>query len=145
MLIVFKYLLKLLFTYTFAKKNMRNSCIRVLADINQINNCKSRLTELSYSFEKLSRALSLTGNEVRLKILFLLNEEGELCPCDLSDILNMTVPAISQHIRKLKDGDIIIARKTGQTIFYHINQEFDSLLIPLFGKINTPNQKVQSI
>jgi DNA-binding transcriptional ArsR family regulator len=124
---------------------MANTCIRVLADINQINNCKCRLTELSNSFEKLSKALSLTGNEVRLKILFLLNEEGELCPCDLSDILNMTVPAISQHIRKLKDGNIIIARKTGQTIFYRINQEFDSLLIPLFEKINSPNQKVQSI
>ena len=114
---------------------MTNTCIRVLADINQINNCKSRLTELSLSFEKMSKALSLTGNEVRLKILFLLNEEGELCPCDLSDILNMSVPAISQHIRKLKDGNLIIARKTGQTIFYRINKEFNSLLIPLFGKI----------
>jgi len=92
---------------------------------------------LSGSFEKLSHALSLAGNDVRLKILFLLHEEGELCPCDLSDILNMTVPAISQHLRKLKDGNIVIARKTGQTIFYRINQSFNSLLIPLFDKVDT--------
>jgi DNA-binding transcriptional ArsR family regulator len=107
-----------------------------------INNCKSRLTELSNSFEKLSRALSLTGNEARLKISFLLHEEGELCPCDLSDILGMTVPAISQHLRKLKDGNIILPRKTGQTIFYRINQDFNGLLIPLFGKISPQKQKV---
>jgi len=116
---------------------MSNKCIRVLADVNQINACKDRVYKLSGSFEKLSHTLSLAGNDVRLKILFLLHEEGELCPCDLSDILNMTVPAISQHLRKLKDGNIVIARKTGQTIFYRINQSFNSLLIPLFDKVDT--------
>ncbi len=114
---------------------MGNTCIRVLADENQINDCKSRLNELGVAFEKMSKALSLTGNEVRLKILFLLNEEGELCPCDLSDILGMSVPAISQHLRKLKDGSMIIARKTGQTIFYRLNKDFDTILFPLFDKI----------
>ena len=120
---------------------MGNSCIRVLADVNQINSCKKRIAGLSESFVSLSSALSLAGNEVRLKILFLLHEEGELCPCDLSDILNMTVPAVSQHIRKLKDGNIIYSRKTGQTIFYRLNHDFNTLLVPLFDKIKTPTQK----
>ena len=123
---------------------MGNTCIRVLADVNQINNCKGRLNELALAFEKMSKALSLTGNEVRLKILFLLHEEGELCPCDLSDILSMTVPAISQHIRKLKDGNMIIARKTGQTIFYRLNNAFDAILFPLFENLmirQTKNQE----
>ncbi|MFD2100850.1 MULTISPECIES: ArsR family transcriptional regulator [Flavobacteriaceae] len=34
--------------------------------------------------------LALAGNETRLKILFWLNEEGELCPCDFADILEMS-------------------------------------------------------
>ncbi len=128
----------------FLQKNivMGNTCIRVLADINQINACKSRVTELEDNFENLSKSLSLAGNNVRLKILFLLNEEGELCPCDLSDILNMTVPAVSQHIRKLKDGNIIRARKTGQTIFYSLNNDYNGLLTPLFTHIDKQKQTV---
>jgi DNA-binding transcriptional ArsR family regulator len=38
------------------------------------------------SFTHLSDILALAGNEVRLKILYLLEEEKELCPCDLADI-----------------------------------------------------------
>ncbi|WP_431217102.1 ArsR family transcriptional regulator [Puia sp. P3] len=53
---------------------------------------------------KLAAAPALAGNEVRLKILHLLEEEKELCPCDLSDMLGMSIPAISQHLRKMKDG-----------------------------------------
>jgi DNA-binding transcriptional ArsR family regulator len=35
----------------------------------------------------------------------------------------MSVPAISQHLRKLKDGGLIIDRKVGQTVFYSIVNE----------------------
>jgi len=77
---------------------------------------------------------------VRLKILFLLQEEGQLCPCDLSDILRMNTSPISQHLRKLKDGKIIIAKKTGQTIFYSISPEYSEILKPIFKLIN--NNKV---
>ena len=85
-----------------------STCSRIFADAAQINNCKESLQIKQPIFTGLARVLSLTGNEVRLKIVFLLQQENELCPCDLSDILGMTIPAISQHLRKLKDGNIII-------------------------------------
>jgi len=68
----------------------------------------------------IASVLNLAGNEVRLKIIFLLDQEREMCPCDLSDVLDMSVPAISQHLRKMKDGGIVKDRKVGQTIFYSI-------------------------
>ncbi|MEJ5996626.1 metalloregulator ArsR/SmtB family transcription factor [Pedobacter sp. Du54] len=68
-------------------------------------------------------------------MLFLLHREGELCPCDLSDILDMTIPAISQHLRKLRDGGMIGPRKSGQTIFYSINVACLELLQPLFIRL----------
>ncbi len=80
-----------------------NSCIRIEADSKQIANCKQTIIELENSFDLLSNALNLAGNNVRLKILFLLSQEEELCVCDLSDILSMKISAISQHLRKLKD------------------------------------------
>ncbi len=105
----------------------------------QINQCRSKIATNATSFTQLSGILSLTGNEVRLKILYLLEQEKELCPCDLSDILGMSIPAVSQHLRKMKDGNIIEFRKEGQTIFYSLKLEHLKLLNPFFNIINQMN------
>ena len=116
-----------------------DTCIRLQADIEQIKSCREKLKANSKSFLQLGQVLALAGNEVRLKILFLLEEENELCPCDLSDILGMSIPAVSQHLRKLKDGNIIEARKEGQSIFYSLRSEHLKVLRPFFKIINQQN------
>lgn len=116
-----------------------NSCIREKANPIQINACRSKIASNEASFSHLSGILSLTGNDVRLKILYLLEQEKELCPCDLSDILGMSIPAVSQHLRKMKDGNIIEFRKEGQTIFYSLKMEYLKLLHSFFNIINKMN------
>ena len=118
-----------------------NACIREQANPIQINNCREKVSANESSFIQLSGILALAGNDVRLKILYLLEEERELCPCDLSDILGISIPAVSQHLRKMKDGNIVAARKTGQTIFYSIRIEHLKLLRPFFRLINQTNIK----
>jgi len=115
-----------------------NICSRIYADVGQINNCKELLASNQANLSSLAQVLDLAGNEVRLKILFLLHQEKELCPCDLSDILGMTIPAISQHLRKMKDGGLIRFRKAGQTIFYSLSDSHGLLLQPLLNMINEP-------
>jgi len=119
-------------------------CIRLFADEVQINKCKKKLKANSVSLFRLSKVLELAGNEVRLKILYLLEEEDQLCPCDLSDILGMTIPAVSQHLRKLKDRNIIEARREGQTIYYSLKEEHLKILKPFFKYINQQNLKIQT-
>ena len=115
---------------------MKNTqCIRIAADVEQIYNCKKTITELDHSFDLLSNALSLAGNKVRLKILFLLSQENELCVCDLSDILHMNISAISQHLRKLKDRNIIRPNRKAQTIFYSLTSEYQKIFQPFFELI----------
>lgn len=118
-----------------------NNCIRLFADEVQINNCKRKLKTAQKSFANLSNILALTGNEARLKMLYLLEEETELCPCDLADILGMSIPAVSQHLRKLKDGNIVETRKEGQTIYYSLTHENLKILKPLFKHIKLQTQK----
>lgn len=113
-----------------------DTCIRQFANKEQIKECKEKITVCDSSFKELSNVLDLAGNEVRLKILYLLEEEKELCPCDLSDILGMSTPAISQHLRKLKDGNVIEFRKDGQTIYYSIKGDHMKILKPFFKHIN---------
>jgi DNA-binding transcriptional ArsR family regulator len=113
--------------------NMDNNyCIRQQADIKQINRCKDRVSELNGSFDYLSSGIELAGNKVRLKILFLLYEEKRLCVCDISDILGMTISAVSQHLRKLKDRKLIETEREAQTIFYSLTKEYEKMLKPFF-------------
>jgi DNA-binding transcriptional ArsR family regulator len=79
------------------------------------------------------------GNNVRLKILFLFYEEKRLCVCDISDILGMTISAVSQHLRKLKDRKLIETEREAQTIFYSLTKEYEEMLKPFF-KILSENK-----
>lgn len=119
----------------------KQTCIRILADEAQINACKETINSNERAFSKLSRLLALAGNEVRLKIMFLLEEEKELCPCDLADILEMSIPAVSQHLRKMKDGDLVETRRKGQTIFYSLKVKHLPLVQPFFKHISINSKK----
>ena len=116
-----------------------SSCIRLFADQEQIQLCKETLDENEDAFTRLAQVYALAGNEALLKILYLIQQQNELCPCDLSDILQMTVPAISQHLRKLKDASLVRTRKTGQTIFYSIIPDQASIIGQLF--VDIPSQE----
>lgn len=120
------------------------TCIRQQADTKQIFRCKDRVSELNDSFDYLSNGLELAGNNVRLRILYLIYEENRLCVCDLSDILGMTVSAISQHLRKLKDRKLIQSEKEAQTVFYSLTSEYEKILKPFF-KILEDNKILETI
>jgi len=112
-----------------------NTCLRILADVNQIKACKKDVNTLQDEFKTYASILNLAGNEVRLKILYLLYSEHQMCVCDLSDVLEMKVPAISQHLRKMKDGGLVIDKKVGQTIFYAIIESKMEMILPILKKI----------
>ena len=116
-----------------------NTCIRVFADSIQISRCREDLKNKEESFLELADVLNLAGNAVRLKILYLLNQENELCPCDLSDILGMTVPAVSQHLKKLKDAGVVTTKKSGQTIFYSVEAQSQRIISSVLDLFNLPN------
>ncbi len=119
---------------------MSNTCIRVLADPAQIRECKQSLDQLEEDLSLTTQIFNLSGNAIRLKILFLLHKEGKMCPCDLSDILDITVGGISQHLRKLKDGKLIKDKKVGQTVFYSLIEENSSLIKPVLDALIAKNQ-----
>jgi len=118
---------------------MENSsnCVRVFADQEQIRQCTEKIKYAGPVFDRLAQVLDLAGNANRLKIIYLLREESNLCVCDLSDILGMSIPAVSQHLRKLKDAQLIQARKVGQTVFYSLREESTGILHSLLEHLET--------
>lgn len=99
-------------------------CIRQDADFDQVHRCKEDLKSHEESFKTYSNILSLASNEVRFKIIYLLQKEERLCVCNLSDILGLNMSPVSQHLRKLSDGKILHKEKIGQTIFYFLSPAY---------------------
>ncbi len=114
---------------------MSKTCIRVLADPVQIKKCKESLNQLDEQLELATQIFNLSGNAARLKILFLLHKEGKMCPCDLSDILDISVGGVSQHLRKLKDGKLVKDKKVGQTVFYTLVEDNVKVIKPVLASL----------
>lgn len=89
----------------------------------------------------LADSLGVAGNLQRLKILYLLHAHKEMCVCDLAEVLELTDSAASQHLRKLKDKNIVKTRREGQTIYYSLVENvFTSNLQDMFTLDETREQ-----
>jgi ArsR family transcriptional regulator, arsenate/arsenite/antimonite-responsive transcriptional repressor len=73
-------------------------------------------------FEKLSEAFKALGDPTRLRILALLNHR-DCCSCELIPIFNISQPAISKHISRLKICDLVTETRKGQWVFYSLNRK----------------------
>lgn len=73
------------------------------------------------SLAELQSVMSALSGETRLKILYLLHREPEMCVCDLADILDQSVSAVSHQLRVLRQHDLVTTRRDGKTVFYTIN------------------------
>ncbi|MEK4179144.1 metalloregulator ArsR/SmtB family transcription factor [Aeribacillus sp. FSL K6-1121] len=72
--------------------------------------------------EKAAHVLKLLGDKTRLTIMAILKKR-ECCVCELLEVFDMSQPAISQHLRKLKDAGLVKEDRRGQWIYYSINLE----------------------
>ena len=69
-------------------------------------------------YSALYKALS---EPVRLRILYLLLEKGELCVCDLVEALALSQSVVSRHLATLRNGGLLLARREGVWIYYQID------------------------
>ena len=120
------------------KRNDKNTCIRLNRDEHQIIRCKEDIQQVEDSLSAIAQVMALAGNPVRLKILYLLEAESKLCVCDLSEILEMKIPAVSQHLRKLKDTQLVVPEREGTVIHYRISQQAKPTLNTLLNLISEP-------
>jgi ArsR family transcriptional regulator, arsenate/arsenite/antimonite-responsive transcriptional repressor len=90
------------------------------------------------SIEKLAEELKLTGDKTRLTILSYLKER-ECCVCELADLLQTSQSNVSQHMRKLKDGNFVKESRKGQWIYYSLALDDRSYLLDLLNLL--PSQK----
>jgi ArsR family transcriptional regulator len=87
--------------------------------------CEASEESLRHSLSEvtgLSELFRAMSDETRTKILHLLSQQ-ELCVCDLAHLLQVTLPAISHHLRLLKAMRLVRSRRAGKMVFYALDDD----------------------
>lgn len=70
------------------------------------------------------------GDSTRIKILCALFN-GELCVCDIANIISSTTSAVSHQLRILKNAKLVKYRKDGKVVYYSLD---DDHVLEIFKK-----------
>ncbi|HEY8333315.1 MAG TPA: metalloregulator ArsR/SmtB family transcription factor [Tardiphaga sp.] len=81
-----------------------------------------------------ANALRALGNERRLMILCKLVEAGEMTVGALVEAVGLSQSALSQHLARMRDENIVTFRRDSQTLWYRIaDPRIEQLMAQLHG------------
>ena len=86
------------------------------------------------------------GDPTRLRIMRILasNTDCNLCVGALARKLGVTQPAVSQHLKVLKNVGLLDANRRGYRVHYAINSEKLALYKTMIDKLLTPDSNLCS-
>ena len=108
----------------------------------RLNCCDAPMAEpLSESDAKeLAGVLKVLADPVRLRLLSLIARApgGDVCACDLVDVLDRSQPTISHHLKVLHEAGVLAKEKRGVWIHYSIHPDAVSGICDAIGIACTP-------
>ena len=72
--------------------------------------------------EKQARIFKVLSVATRVRMLDLLKHRS-FCVNALAKMLDITPSAVSQHLRILRDADLVVAEKQGYFVHYRVNEQ----------------------
>lgn len=66
---------------------------------------------------QVAEAMKQLGDVSRLRIFWLLCHAEE-CVTNIAELVGMSSPAVSHHLRLLKDAGLIVSKRVGKEMFY---------------------------
>lgn len=63
------------------------------------------------------------ADQTRLRCLLLIEQETELCVCELTEALQLSQPKISRHLARLREDGLLLDRRQGQWVFYQLEPD----------------------
>ena len=87
--------------------------------------CPSVLAEplAAADAEDLAQVFAALSDPVRLRLLSLVAQAGEICSCDLQDPLGKAQPTVSHHTRVLAEAGLLAGEKRGRWVWWRIVPE----------------------
>jgi ArsR family transcriptional regulator len=88
--------------------------------------------------EAIANLFKAMGEPTRLKIFKLLSIQ-EMCVCELVEVLDISQPRVSQHLKVLKNAGVVKERKDKQRTFFSITSSKNDSFFHLFDSFMTAN------
>jgi len=89
-----------------------------MTDLNKIKNeLKNKDAIL-----KCAEEFNMVGDPTRLKICYLLCKHKELSVGEISEIIGVSISAVSHTLRKLQNADLVQSRREFRNVFYKIKE-----------------------
>jgi ArsR family transcriptional regulator len=70
--------------------------------------------------DELAAAFAALADPVRLRLLSLVAEAGEVCSCDLQEPLGKSQPTVSHHTKILSEAGLVTGEKRGRWVWWSI-------------------------
>ena len=67
------------------------------------------------------------SDPTRVRIIWLLVEGGELCVCDLVEVLTLPQSTVSRHLAYLRNAGLVTDQRTGVWMYYRLPGELTEL------------------
>lgn len=89
-----------------------------------------------HTVEDLSKVLKVLADPTRLTMLKQM-QEGEQCACSFVDCFDISQPAISRHLKMMRQAGLLLERRDKQWIHYRLNETspFYTIVVDLLDKI----------
>lgn len=76
---------------------------------------------LPESWEKFSRFFFALGDTTRQQILLVFEPNEEICVNDIARLFPLSRPAISHHLKVLRNAEVLRCEKRGKEVYYRVN------------------------
>lgn len=80
------------------------------------------------TFARTAETFQLISDATRLKILWLLCH-NEICVNNIAVLVNMSSPAVSHHLRLLKQAGLLESRREGKEMYYKLANTAEAALL----------------
>ncbi len=90
-----------------------------------------RVTPLISQVEGVETIFKALSDATRMKIIYALTQEDELCVCDVAAIIGISTATASHHLRLLRTMGIAKNRKQGKLVYYSVKDHHITDLVKI--------------
>ncbi|MHB8741489.1 MAG: ArsR/SmtB family transcription factor [Sulfuricaulis sp.] len=76
------------------------------------------------SWERFSRFFFALGDVTRQQILLIFEPDEEICVNDIARLFKISRPAVSHHLKVLRNAELLICEKRGKEVYYRVNYPY---------------------
>jgi len=79
--------------------------------------------QLPDTWKRATQFFSALGDPYRQKILLIFGSHEELCVNQIAALFKLSRPAISHHLKILRDASLLQCEKRGKEVYYRVNYD----------------------